>query len=66
MTWTQLILDAIAESGLSDHQVAKQAGVPQPVVSRFRSGARSISLASAEKIASALGLELKTAAKAKN
>ena len=53
--------DAIAASGLTDTEVARRAGVAQPVVFRFRKRQRGLSSESFSKIAGALGLELRPA-----
>jgi len=42
------------------YQIAQDAGVSQIVVSRFLSGERDIRLATADKLAEALGLKLST------
>jgi hypothetical protein len=52
-----------AESGTLN-QLAAAAGVPYPMVYRFARGSRpSITLATADKLAAALGLELRPAKK---
>lgn len=55
---------AIEQSGLSNYKIWKLSGVSQSVLNRFTSGERDISLATASKIASALGAELKLSRKA--
>ena len=51
--------EAIRRSGLTGYRLAKDSGVPQPVLSRFINGRRGITLTTASKLAVALGLELK-------
>jgi ribosome-binding protein aMBF1 (putative translation factor) len=51
---------AIRDSGQSEHQLANAAGVSQIVISRFLSGERDIRMATADKLAWALGLKLAT------
>lgn len=49
---------AIKESGLTIYRLAKDSGVPQPVLSRFVNAKRGITLSTASKLATTLGLEL--------
>jgi transcriptional regulator with XRE-family HTH domain len=49
---------AIRDSGLSLNQLAQQAGVATPMLSRFVKGERGLSLAAAEKVCKALRLGL--------
>ena len=49
---------AIKESGLTIYRLAKDSGVPQPVLSRFVNAKRGITLSTASKLAATLGLEL--------
>jgi plasmid maintenance system antidote protein VapI len=49
---------AILECGLSANKLATLSGVAQPVLTRFINGTRGITLATAGKVAEALGLEL--------
>jgi DNA-binding phage protein len=51
---------AIRASGKSVYQIASDSGVSQIVVSRFLSGERDIRMATADKLAGALGLKLQT------
>ena len=44
------LLKAIANSGLTEYRVAKDSGVPQPVLNRFLRGERGISLQTAAKL----------------
>jgi DNA-binding phage protein len=55
---TQALRDALRSSGESMYQIAQEAGVSQIVVSRFLSGERDIRMATADRLAQALGLEL--------
>lgn len=52
------LLIAIHASGVSVNAIAKAANVPQPVLHRFVSAERGISLKTADKVCSALGLRL--------
>jgi transcriptional regulator with XRE-family HTH domain len=49
---------AIATSGKSKSQLAKESGVSHPVILRFLSGERDIRLATADKLAAAVGVEV--------
>jgi hypothetical protein len=49
---------AIRESGKSVYQLCKDAGISQIVVSRFLAGQRDIRLATADRLARALGLAI--------
>jgi plasmid maintenance system antidote protein VapI len=49
---------AIVESGLSHYQLAKETGISQPIITRFANGDRSISLATASKLATFFGMRL--------
>lgn len=49
---------AIQESEMTVYQIAKEARVSQIIISRFLSGERDIRMATADKLANALGLEL--------
>ena len=49
---------AIRDSDKSEYQIAQQADVSQIVISRFLSGERDIRMATADKLAGALGLNL--------
>ena len=50
--------EALRRTGLSHHELARQSGVSQPVLSRFLSGERSLTLPVAAKICRSLGLRL--------
>lgn len=50
---------AIAASGKSVYGLAKESGIAHPVILRFIAGERDIRMASADKLAETLGLELK-------
>jgi len=56
---------AIADSGYSGYRLAKESDVPQGVLSRFINGKRTITLATASKLAEILGLELRLAKSSK-
>ncbi len=49
---------AMKQSPKTSYQLAKEAGVSQIMVSRFVSGKRDIRLATADRLANALGLKL--------
>ena len=55
---TYALKQAIRDSGQTEYQIAKQAGVSQIVISRFISGQRDIRMATADKLAGVLGLKL--------
>ncbi|HEY7424136.1 MAG TPA: helix-turn-helix transcriptional regulator [Gemmataceae bacterium] len=55
---SQALRDALQASEKSMYQIAQDAGVSQIVVSRFLSGERDIRMATADKLAEALGLTL--------
>ena len=55
---SQALKDALRASDKSMYQIAQDAGVSQIVVSRFVSGERDIRMATADKLAEALGLKL--------
>lgn len=50
--------EAIRGSGKSVYQIANDAGISQIVISRFLSGERDIRMATADRLAKALGLKL--------
>src|SRR5688572_9875261 len=58
---SQALRDALRASDKSMDQIALETGVSQIVVSRFLSGERDIRMATADKLAEALGLKLATA-----
>lgn len=53
--------EALRSSDKSMYQIAQEAGVSQIVLSRFLSGERDIRMATADKLAEALGLKLASA-----
>src|SRR5438445_1997224 len=55
---SQALKDALRATDKSMYQIAQDAGVSQIVVSRFLSGERDIRMATADKLAEALGLKL--------
>jgi MoCo/4Fe-4S cofactor protein with predicted Tat translocation signal len=55
---SQALRDALRSSDKSMYQIAQDAGVAQIVVSRFLSGERDIRMATADRLAEALGLTL--------
>jgi DNA-binding phage protein len=58
---SQALRDALRASDKSMYQIAQDAGVSQIVVSRFLSVERDIRMATADKLAEALGLKLASA-----
>jgi hypothetical protein len=58
---SQALKDALRASDKSIDQIAEDAGVSQIVVSRFLCGERDIRMATADKLAEALGLKLASA-----
>ena len=57
--------EAIAASGATHYAIGKQAGIRPDLLDRFMRGERDLRLASAGKIANALGLDLVPASTAK-
>ena len=51
---------AISSSDKSVYQLAKDAGVSHPIILRFMSGERDIRLATADKLAASLGVEVRS------
>lgn len=64
MTSSNPLADAIraamASSSLSRYALSQQTGVSQPILGRFASGERDLTLATASKLLPALGLALVT------
>jgi hypothetical protein len=56
---SETLKEAIRHSKLSVYQIAKDAGVSQIVLSRFLSGERDIRMATADRVAAVLGLQLR-------
>ncbi len=56
---TRALQDAIRRSGLTQREVARQAGIDSSQVSRFMSGSRNMTLGTAEKVAEAVGVEIR-------
>jgi hypothetical protein len=57
---SELLKKSIRESTKSIDQMASEAGVPATLITSFLSGQRDIHLATADKLAISLGLELAT------
>ena len=55
----EALLKHIEAAELKDTELAKSSLVPQPTISNFRNGKRGLSPASVEKIARALGYEVR-------
>lgn len=62
---SDILRKAIVKSGLSDLNLATQAGVNRQSIARFVSGQTTITLEQAERLAAFLGLELRQIEKAK-
>jgi ribosome-binding protein aMBF1 (putative translation factor) len=60
-SFTDALLSAIADSGLTGRELARKSGVPSQVIDRFVAGKQSPRFSSAIKLAEALGLELEPA-----
>jgi predicted transcriptional regulator len=58
-TVTDQLKQTIADSGLSVYKLAKESGVPQPVLHRFMAGEQDLKLATVDKLAGYLGLRLR-------
>lgn len=65
MTITNALKRAIAESGESLYRLAEDSGVDYAVLYRFAHGERDLYLATADRLAEYLGLELQPRAAAK-
>jgi transcriptional regulator with XRE-family HTH domain len=63
MSISDTLREALLASGLTPYRLAKLAGTTPPVVTRFINGERDLRLATAAKLAEALGLELLAKAK---
>ena len=57
-TVSDVLRDAIEQSGLTHYRLAKLVGTTPPVVTRFVTGERDLRLGTAAKLAEVLGLEL--------
>jgi DNA-binding phage protein len=55
---TELLQDAIRESGTSRYRISRTSGVDQAVLCRFLKGQSSLSFETADRILDALGLEV--------
>ena len=55
---SEALRQAIRGCEMTEYQIAKRAGISQIMISRFLSGERDIRLATADKLAHALGLKL--------
>lgn len=59
-TFSNQLRQAIAASGMTRYQIAKQSGISQSVLSLFSSGRRGLSLKSIDALVEVLNLELKS------
>jgi plasmid maintenance system antidote protein VapI len=57
-TLAETILAKIKDSGMSQYRLAQESGVSTPVISRFVSGQRTLTLETADKLCRVLGLKL--------
>jgi plasmid maintenance system antidote protein VapI len=57
-TIAETILKKIETSGVSQYRLAKESGVSTPVISRFVSGQRTLTIETADKLCRVLGLKL--------
>ena len=55
---SEALRGAIESAGVSRYRISKETGVEESALSRFVNGTRSLDLASVDKIAAYLGLEL--------
>lgn len=62
---SELLRQAVRDSGLSELAIAKRAGIDQSQLNRFQRKERGLTLASASKVADALGLKLTLVPKVK-
>ena len=56
---SQSLAEAIKASGLSPYKIAMQAGINPSIITRFLNGERGINMATIDRIAGVLGLELR-------
>ena len=57
-TMADQLRKAIKSSGMTVNAIAVEAGIPQPVLYRFVSGERDLTMRTAQKLADYFGLEL--------
>lgn len=65
MDWATMIRQAVKRSGKTMYAVAKESGVSYARVHFFLAGKRDLRLGNAQRIAEAVGLELRPAKRAK-
>ena len=58
-SWNDLIRDAVNARGLSLYAVSKQTGIAVAPIQRFMQGKNGVSVATAEKLAPVVGIELR-------
>ena len=58
-TLTEQLRRFVVESGLTRYQIAKLTGLPESTLSRFVAGGMTPRMATADKLAEVLGLELR-------
>lgn len=59
MTITKALRQAIEDSGKTPYRIATDAGISPAMLSRFLAGKRDLRLATVDKLATMLGLELR-------
>lgn len=64
-TASEVLRQAIQDSGMSQNELARLTGVEQASISRFTRGERDLSLGSVDRLLPILGLELRRVAKSK-
>lgn len=65
LSMTELVRQAIRESGLTPYRICMETGLNQAALSRFLHGKVGLSVASLEKLAPLVGLELVRTSKKK-
>lgn len=57
--WRLLIQDAIQKSGMTLAEISEQSGIDRSQLSRFMRNQRNLTITTAEKVGTLLGLELR-------
>lgn len=57
--WKNILQEAIRQSGMTVTSIAEQSGVDQGQLSRFMRNERNLTITTAEKVGTLLGLELR-------
>ncbi len=58
LTLTEQVRRAIAESGMTRYRIAQETGIAESTLCKFMAGQRGFTLASLDKLADYLGLEI--------